>query len=259
MPDLAEPLDEPFVLSVRLERPSPTAPLYRQIAQPLKTMILAGQLEPGRLIEDEVSMARRLQVSRPTARRALQDLVDRGLLIRRRGVGTRVTPSHMRRPSVLTSLNEDLTKAGFTPRTEVLSYEIESARDDEASLLGCEVGADIVHIERRRWIGDRPLALMHNLLLADTAPTISQLSGSGPSHGLYACLEQRNIRPASAQQSVGARAADAIDAQQLGVNPGAPVLTLSRTTYDATGRVIEYGTHVYDADLYSFQFTLAGE
>lgn len=258
MPDLADSLDDPYVLSVRLERSSPT-PLYHQIAQPLENMILAGQLEPGRLIEDEVSMAHRLNVSRPTARRALQDLVNRGLLTRRRGVGTRVTPSHVRRPLALTSLNDDLVKAGFDPRTEVLSYEVKFAQNDEALQLGCEVGAEIVRIERRRWIDDRILAILRNLLPADIAPSLSQLSGSGPNHGLYACLEQRNIRPASAQQSVGARAADASDAARLDVKPGAAMLTMRRTAYSSDGRIVEHGSHIYNADLYSFQFTLVAE
>ncbi|MFT3876027.1 MAG: GntR family transcriptional regulator [Propioniciclava sp.] len=258
MPDPAGSLDEPFVLPVRLERSSPT-PLYHQIAQPLESMILAGQLEPGRLIEDEVSMAQRLNVSRPTARRALQDLVNRGLLTRRRGVGTRVTPSHVRRPLALTSLNEDLVKAGFDPRTEVLSYQVKFADEEEALHLGCEAGAEIVRIERRRWIDDRVLAILRNLLPADSAPSLTQLSGSGPRHGLYACLEQRNIHPASAQQSVGARAADAADADRLDVKPGSAMLTMRRTAYDSDGRIIEYGSHIYNADLYSFQFTLVAE
>ncbi|WP_231979473.1 GntR family transcriptional regulator [Tessaracoccus coleopterorum] len=50
------------------------------------------------MIEDEVSMAHRLDVARPTARRALQELATKGLLTRRRGVGTRVTPPHVHRP-----------------------------------------------------------------------------------------------------------------------------------------------------------------
>ena len=127
----AEGLDVPFVPQIALDRDS-EVPLYQQIAHPLEELILAGRLEPGRLIEDEVSMARRLKVSRPTTRRALRDLVARGLLTRRRGVGTRVTPMHVRRPLGLTSLNDDLVDAGFTPRTEVLSYEVMLAGEQEA-------------------------------------------------------------------------------------------------------------------------------
>lgn len=245
---------EPFTPTIHLDRNSPV-PLYHQIAQPLEELINSGKLQPGQLIEDEVSMARRLAVSRPTARRALQDLVGRGLLTRRRGVGTRVTPSHVRRPLSLTSLNDDLVKAGFEPRTEVLSYEVRLALDEEAAQLGCATGTEIVRIERRRWIDDRRLAVLTNLLPADIAPTLTQLSTTG----LYACLEERDIHLVSAHQAVGARSATDTDADLLGIDPGSALLTMERTAYDADGRVIEFGTHIYNATLYSFQFTLMAE
>lgn len=247
-------LDRPYTPELRLDRNSPV-PLYHQIAKPLEEAITSGELQPGRLIEDEVSMAERLNVSRPTTRRALQDLVSRGLLSRRRGVGTRVTPSHVRRPLSLTSLNEDLVKAGFEPRTEVLSYEVRLAEEDEAEKLKCKVGDEIVIIERRRWVNDRKLAVLRNIMPTDVAPTLTELSASG----LYACLERHGIRLSSAQQNVGARSASPEDAETLGVADGDALLTMSRTAYDAEGRVIEHGDHIYNAELYSFQFTLFSE
>lgn len=247
-------IDTPFTPEIQLDRKSPV-PLYHQIAHPLEELITSGALEPGRLIEDEVSMANRLQVSRPTARRAMQDLVSRGLLNRRRGAGTRVTPSHVHRPLGLTSLNDDLVRAGFTPRTDILGFEMKFADEDEASHLGCAVGAEIARIRRQRWIDDRCLALMTNILPAAIAPNLTELS----SQGLYACLEARGIRPATAQQNVGARNADAEDADKLGLEVGAALLTMQRTAYDGEGHVIEFGSHVYNADLYSFTFTLSAE
>lgn len=80
----------PFRPNIPIDRTSGT-PLYSQIAEALAALILDGALEPGTRLEDEVSMARRLEVSRPTARQALQRLVDRGLISRRRGAGTVVT------------------------------------------------------------------------------------------------------------------------------------------------------------------------
>lgn len=254
MADSSTDLDTPFVAPIILERNSPV-PLYHQISQPLEELILTGALEAGRLIEDEVSMAQRLQVSRPTARRALQDLVTRGLLTRRRGVGTRVTPSHVRRPLSLTSLNDDLVKAGFSPRTEVLSYEVRLADEVEAKLMNLEVGAEIVVIERRRSLDDRTLAIMKNYLPASVAPTLTQLTTTG----LYACLEDKGIHPVSAQQTVGAKVADEQAASLMGIAPGGAMLTMQRTAYDAQGLVIEYGTHVYNAELYSFHFTLTAD
>lgn len=246
--------DEPFIPDIELDRDS-SEPLYQQIAKPLEELILSGTLASGRLIEDEVSMAQRLHVSRPTARRALQDLVGRGLLTRRRGAGTRVTPSHVRRTLSLTSLNDDLLKAGFKPRTDVVSYEVRLADEDEADLLHCEPGDEIVRIERVRTIEDRPLAFMTNLLPVQGAPTLTQLSRSG----LYACLEDRGIHPVAASQSVGARTADAQDAEHLGIAAGSALLTMQRTAYDANENVIEYGSHIYNAALYSFQFNLTGD
>ncbi|WP_028708056.1 GntR family transcriptional regulator [Propionicicella superfundia] len=246
--------DTPFAPDLQLDRTSPV-PLYHQIAQPLEELITSGSLEPGRLIEDEVSMANRLQVSRPTARRALQDLVTRGLLNRRRGAGTRVTPSHVHRPLGLTSLNDDLVKAGFEPRTEVLSFEVKFADDEEAAHLGCAAGTEIARIRRRRWIDDRSLALLTNILPAAIAPNLTELSSTG----LYACLEERGIRPATAKQSVGARNADEEDADKLSLQVGAALLTMERTAYDSEGNVIEFGSHVYNAGLYSFTFSLFAE
>lgn len=86
-----EHLDEPFILEITINRDSPVA-LHQQISVPLERMITKGEILPGQTIEDEVSLANRLQISRPTVRRAFQDLVTKGLLSRRRGVGTRVSP-----------------------------------------------------------------------------------------------------------------------------------------------------------------------
>lgn len=243
--------DEPYAPRLTLDRGSAT-PLYSQISEPLEQLIASGELAPGQLIEDEVSMANRLEVSRPTARRALQDLVSRGFLTRRRGAGTRVTPKHARRTLGLTSLNEDLLRAGFTPTTQMISYSVALAGDEQAARLQCAEGTEIIQIVRLRLVDGRPLALMTNLVMADRAPTLTQLS----ERGLYACLADRGTRPVSAQQAIGARVVEAAEAEMMNMQPGDPVLTMQRTAYDTAGRVIEYGTHIYNAELYSFNFTL---
>ncbi len=247
-------LKKPYTPWISLDRHS-GEPLYQQIAKPLEALINSGQLEPGQLIEDEVSLAKRLDVSRPTVRRAFQDLVTKGLLVRKRGAGTRVTPTQVRRSLSLTSLNEDLIKAGFEPRTKVLSYEVKLANDVEAKMLECPAGAEIIRIKRSRSANERPLAIMENVLPAATAPSLTELSQAG----LYKCLEGRGIHPATARQSVGARTATEEDSQWLNIEPGAPLLTMQRTAYDASGKVVESGTHIYNAELYSFHFTLSSE
>src|SRR5687767_2708675 len=118
-------LEAPVVrqLDVMLERNSPV-PLYYQLAQYIEQAINAGDLAPGDRIENELSLTTRLGLSRPTARQAIQELVNKGLLVRKRGVGTQVVRSQFRRDERLSSLNEDLAKAGRVPGTRVLEFSV---------------------------------------------------------------------------------------------------------------------------------------
>ncbi|QCX46013.1 GntR family transcriptional regulator [Arcanobacterium haemolyticum] len=244
-------LDSPFILNVKLNRNS-AEPLYQQILMPISQLIKSGKLKPNQLLEDEISMAHRLDISRPTARRALQELVDSGLLVRRRGVGTRVTPSHVHRQLALTSLNDDLLKAGHSTRTEVLKYQIHLATAEEVEFLNCEPDEELVTIQRLRWIDDRPLAILNNTIPSRIAPTLTELSH----YGLYESFGHNNITPVSALQTLGAKNASRAEADMLNIEPNMALFTMQRTAYDASGKVIEHGNHVYDAQQYKMTFPL---
>lgn len=241
----------PFRPDIPIDRTSGT-PLYSQIAQALATLILDGALEPGTRLEDEVSMARRLEVSRPTARQALQRLVDRGLISRRRGAGTVVTSPHVRRPMELSSLFSDLTRNGHEVSTTIIEYSMHPADEEEAERLGVEPGAGVTRIRRLRRADGEPIALMDNLLPAAIAPSYEDLEREG----LYNLLRARGAVPATAVQRVGARNATAAEAEALGEKRRAALLTVTRTAYDASGAVIEHGAHLYRASRYSFETKL---
>lgn len=244
-------MNEPYIPPIEIDRES-AVPLYQQIAAPIEAAIVSGQLPAGSMIEDEVSMANRLDVARPTARRALQDLVGKGLLTRRRGVGTRVAPPHIHRPMKLSSLNEDLADAGFKPSTKVLNYEVREATRKEREDLGLADGDGVLSVSRLRYADAHPLAVLTNVIPLDIAPTWQELGA----HGLYQCLAQRGVQIASAKQEIGARGATTEEAEILGEQPGAPLLTMGRVGHTEDGRAVELGTHVYRPTLYSFQFSL---
>lgn len=244
-------MDKAYTPVIMIDRDS-TIPLYEQIARPIEAAIVSGELPAGAMIEDEVSMAQRLDVARPTARRALQELVTKGLLSRRRGVGTRVTPTHVHRPMKLSSLNEDLSDAGFIPSTKVLSYLVREASAEEAEQLSIAAGDGVLSVSRLRYADDHPLAILSNIIPLDIAPTWQELGANG----LYRCLGSRGIQIASAQQEIGARVANAEEAGTLGEEAGAPLLTMHRVGRTAEGRPVEIGDHVYRPSLYSFKFSL---
>ena len=150
---------EPYVPDITLDRSSPI-PLYFQICEPIAELINSGALPADTRLEDELSMAARLHVSRPTARQALQRLVDRGLLTRRRGVGTIVSPRQVHRPMELTSLMKDLVEAGHQVHTTIQRYEARPATETEADILKVAKDTLVVHIERTRFANSEPIAVL---------------------------------------------------------------------------------------------------
>ncbi|MBX8689741.1 UTRA domain-containing protein [Mycobacterium sp. 20091114027_K0903767] len=238
-------------LSVELDRSSPV-PLYFQVAQVFEKAILDGQLKPGDRFENELALASRLNLSRPTTRRAIQELVDKGLLVRKRGVGTQVVQTPVHRPVELTSLYDDLARAGQEPATKVLEYSIGPASDEVAGWLNLPPGSEVATMRRLRMSNGQPLAVMTNYLPAALAPDEEQLEQSG----LYRSLRSRGVHIRLARQRIGARAASRDEARLLEEKPKAPLLVMERTAFDDSGRIVEYGSHVYRASRYYFDTTL---
>jgi len=148
-------------LGVTLDRVSPV-PLYHQLAHQLKDAVASGRLAKGAFLGNELQLADRWRVSRPTVRRAIQELVDDGLLVRRRGVGTQVVNDQVRRPFTLSSLYDDLAEAGRQPVTDVIELSRVAAPADVATALGLAPRAPVVRLVRRRSAGAQPLAILRN-------------------------------------------------------------------------------------------------
>lgn len=238
-------------LSVELDRGSPV-PLYFQLAQAIEAAILGGQLAPGDRFENELALAKRLNLSRPTTRRAIQELVDKGLLVRKRGVGTQVVQSPVHRPVELTSLFDDLARAGQAPSTKLLDYHVGIPTAEVARELNLGEDVEVVTIRRLRSTNGEPLALMTNHLPSAIAPDPEELE----SQGLYQSLRTRGVHIRLARQRIGAKAADREEAQLLDEKVKAPLLTMHRTAFDDSGSVVEFGAHAYRASRYYFDTTV---
>lgn len=238
--------------ALTIDRSSPV-PLYFQLAEQLQAAIVAGTLAPGTRLENEVQIADRCGLSRPTVRQAIQHLVDKGLLVRKRGVGTQVVQAHVRRSIELTSLYDDLTAAQRSPRTEVLELATVPASDEIGKDLGLPPGTDVIRLRRLRLSDAEPLALMTNHLPTDIVKLTTERLER---HGLYEILRAAGVNLRIANQTIGARGATTAEARLLDERRGVPLLTMTRTAFDDKGRAIEYATHVYRASRYSFTLTL---
>jgi DNA-binding GntR family transcriptional regulator len=241
-------------LPIRVDRNSPV-PLYFQVAQYLEQMIESGELPMGTRLDNENNLAGQLGLSKPTMRRAIEYLVGRGLLVRKRGIGTQVVQAKVTRGVELTSLYDDLAKTGRDPSTTVVSFRTEPAPDTLAAELGLAPGTPVYVFERLRHADAEPLALMRN----HVPEHLMRLSAADlEEQGLYNLFRANGIVMRIAKQSIGARVATAAEARALGERKGAPLLVMERSAYDEQGRAVEHGRHVYRASRYSFDLTLTG-
>lgn len=240
-------------LPISLDRTSPV-PLYHQLAEQLTAAINDGTLRPGDPFENELAMSDRLGLSRPTVRRAISELVHKGLLVRRRGIGTTVANQMVHRKVELTSLYDDLRREGRAPRTDVLSLNRAAHDDRAAEALGLPPETPLVAIVRLRYAGDVPLAILRNWL----PPAMEDLTAEQlTSDGLYAVLRARGIRPTVARQRIGARNASAEERRALRMSKAEPLVTMTRSAYDADGSAVEFGDHCYRADQYSIEVVVS--
>lgn len=242
----------PMRLFMDLNRSGPI-PLYFQVSQRIETAILSGELAAGSRLENEVALGERIGVSRPTVRRAIQEIVDKGLLVRRRGIGTQVVHGQVSRKVELTSLWDDLTNTQKTPSTRLLSMTTVPATAPIAEKLVVQTGSPTLYIQRLRLADDVPVAIMENWLPQDF---INLARNDLVEYGLYQVLRSRGVNMRVARQHISARSANAHEAVLLDLEVHAALLTMDRTAYDSAGRAVECGQHCYRPDLYSFDVTI---
>jgi len=238
---------------LNLDRTGPI-PLYYQIAKRLREAIASGELPAGTRIENEQMLVEQLGISRPTIRRALQDLVDEGLLVRQRGIGTQVVGGPPLREINISSLSDDLQLGEHNLSTRVLLHEQMVPAQEVLDKLNLPPETSVFHSRRLRFSNGIPFAVFEDFLHPEfLSITREQLE----EHDLYKIMRLRGTIPKVTRQSVTARAATREETKLFGMaKPKLPVLTVVRTVFDQSGRSVDAGWNAYHPDIYSLNMTL---
>lgn len=250
---MSTPMRRVIDLEIELDRNGPV-PLYHQVARELERAIADGRLVRGDMLDNELLLADRWQVSRLTLRRSIQELVDQGLLVRRRGVGTQVVADRLPTPPQRGSLYDDLREQGRAPATTVLAHERVVADDDIADRLGLASGSTVVHIERCRYADARRIAILRDWLTVDAAGEID--TAALATSGLYDLLRSRGVWPHSSTRRIRARNANPVDAALLGLPVGAPLLAVESTMQDSSGIRVDVSEQLLDAASYTMELSV---
>jgi GntR family transcriptional regulator len=225
-------------------------PLYLQLKRWIEDAIKRGTINPGDALPSERDLAQRADVSRVTVRKAVQQLVQDGVLVQRHGSGTFVAHETQRVEqslSQLTSFTEDMARRGMAVRAEWLDRGLYVASPEETIILGLSSGELVARIARLRLTGDVPLAIERASLSSSVLPDPASIGDS-----LYKYLEKFSSRPVRAIQRIRAANIAEDDALLLQVPVGSAGLHIERTSYLATGRVIEFTRSIYRGDTYDF-------
>lgn len=225
-------------------------PLYVKLQQALAGAIRSGRLKSGDALPPERDLAEYASISRVTVRKAVDELVRQGILVRRHGSGTFVAKpvEKVEQPlSRLTSFTEDMARRGRTSRAEWLERGLFTPSPDEMMMLGLPAGGLVARVGRLRIADENPLAIERASISAEFLPDPENVGLS-----LYAALDARGVRPVRAIQRISARTIKDQEADLLDVAPGSAGLTIERISYLASGKVVELTRSLYRGDAYDF-------
>ena len=232
-------------------------PLYHQIFLTLRDEIFAGTRAQGSALPTEHELAERWSVSRITAKRALDELADHGLVERRRRTGTRVIFGAATPPieANLEQAVEVLLAFGRDTKVRVLSLDEEAADAEAAAALHLPVGASLVRAVRLRLLDDEPLGEVISQMPSHVAQGRIDRSALA-ARPMLALLHELGHRITGGHQTVTALSADPDLAARLAIEPRAAVLRIERIVTGEGGTPILRTVARYRADRYRISLDL---
>lgn len=236
--------------------PVPTTPLYFRIQEMLRGQIATGKLGEGAQLPSESELAETFSTTRGTVRQALAQLTFEGLIVRRVGLGTFVAgrPIESRiETQRVRSFEEQMEEMGAHVGFRVLGFEHEQPSAAAAAHLELPAGAFIYRLRRLRLVGNEIIGL-------EDRSMPEQIGSAIPASALVTRPATTMIEAALGTPlggitvSVGAVAAEADVARDLGIRRGSPVLVRSHTFFDQAGRPVLAGESIYRGDKYRFTY-----
>jgi GntR family transcriptional regulator len=238
----------------QIERQS-ALPLYAQVKQSLQREIEAD-MKAGDALPTEGELEKRFGVSRITVRRALDELVSEGVIVRQQGRGTFVREPHIAQELPrLVSWSAQMRALGYEPGSIQTDIELMEPSAELAQLLEMPPGERLMLVRRLRTANGEPVCIMSNYLPEKLVPNFGSHGLLGDS--LYATLAASGIVPVSAEDRIEARAASEWEAHLLQVPAWSPLLQVTRLTFDAAHRPLYVSVVANRGDRYTYTIHLS--
>ena len=232
-------------------------PLYEQLISYFRLMIRTGKLKSGDQIIAETDICHALNISRSTVRRAMDQLVAEGLVVRYRRKGSFISDGKMKRPiNHLYNFTENMRELGANPSSRVLLCAVENAEPLVRECLRLPAGsAKVFHLLRLRCTGDTPILLEDTFVPYYLCPGIEAIDFSTAS--LYQTLTgQYGLNLYHATETIEAICVKGKTADLLSCGPGDPGYRITRISHLSSGTPFEYTSSITNASRCMFQLEL---
>lgn len=235
--------------------PSSSVPLHIQAQQMLRRLIESEEYKNGKMLPKEVELSEQLHISRNTLRQAINQLVVEGLLVRKKGVGTKVARKGINGGvKNWLSFSQEMRMLGIEVRNYELHLSHKKANSEIAGFFGCPEEMRCVVMERVR--GNTTFPFVY--FISYFNPALPVTGDENYSIPLYEMLEKNyGIVVKLSREAVSARLAGDFIADKLEIAANDPILIRKRFVYDDKGVPVEYNIGYYRAD--SFTYTLESE
>ena len=227
-----------------------SGPRYLRLRRRIEQGIEKGLLQPATPLPTERQIATITGLSRVTVRKAMGELVRKGIVVQRQGSGSFVSdevPRVEQSLSLLTSFTEDMARRGLATTSQWLERALFTPSPEEVVKLAIGLKDSVARLARLRFAEGQPLAIERAALPTDILPNPALVTRS-----LYEFMNQDGNRPVRAIQKISAMNLQSTDARLLRIEPGTAALKVERTSYLRSGRVVEFTQSIYHASAYDF-------
>lgn len=238
-------------MKFKIDHKSPIA-LHIQVEELLRKILEDPQYDDGKLLPNEVDLAKQLAISRTTLRQAISKLVFEGLLIRKKGVGTKKAHKSVSSKSKnWLSFTQEMEARGIPIKNFELHISWVFPEQHVADFFDIKTDKKILKMVRLRGGAEGPFVYF----ISYFHPRIGLTGDEDFKRPLYEILESDySVRAELSKEEISAKAADKLIAAKLEVEPGSPIFFRKRFVYDQGERAIEYNLGYYRAD--SFTYTV---
>jgi len=242
--------------NIKLNKATPI-PLYYQLKNQLKDMILENGLESGEQIPNELDLVEGLSISRSTVRQAINELVFEGYLYRVKAKGTFVSIPKVNEGffQILESFNQEMYSKGLKPSTKVIALKAIKGIEAINSKLGLPFEEKLIYLARVRYAQEEPIVYLETYLSFDKFKEI--LLEDFTLESLYSILEVKyNTRILRAEREIEAVLAKPIETKLLNMKKSSAICLVKTLAYTNGDQPAEYSVARYRGDRNKFTLEL---